>query len=349
MESPVTHDEAGGVYLIFGPIFAETDLTIADATVLGTAATHGVGSATTAIGDQNGDGVAEWIVGAPGDGERGTDAGAVWVLYSPHIGTIDGGAGSTLSGVAAGDRAGATVLAAGDLNGDGIEDLVVGAPMAESAPPGSPHAGGDEPVRTDAGAVYVFLGPLIRDWVLDDADGIHTGPSESAYASSTLAALDDVDGDGLSDFAVGAPGIDGDLADMGAIFVLHGPAARSGSLAGAEARLDGDEGGAQAGASLSAAGDTNDDGHADLLVGAPRGAGGAGRVTLMEGPWIGTHTLDEGVAIFRGAGGDRAGTGLDGGIDANGDGIPDILIGAPGEDSTGDAAGGIFLFLGATD
>lgn len=337
---------AGALHLFAGPISSGgMDIDLSTNVFRGTVTNHGVGAATI-LGDQDGDGNPELVFGLSADSMRGTGAGTVLVIAGPWSGELsDGSEGQRLGAAGPEDAAGTAVLAPGDLNGDGFDDLVISAPFAESARPGLGSE--DVEVLVDAGAVYVLNGPIIRDWFLDDADGIHVGEQANSHAGTTLASGGDLNGDGLPDMIVGAPDLDLDSPDVGAVYVVHGPATYSGSLSAAHSRLLGVEGAGRAGISIAGAGDTDGDGMREILIGADRAHGGAGVVYLVAGDTDGTMHLNDSMTQFVGANtGDWLGRSVAGGSDVNGDGLDDILIGAPGDDTAGDNAGAVFLFLG---
>ena len=151
------------------------------------------------------------------------------------------------------------------------------------------------------------------------------------------------------DLLVGAYGEDsgGDVA--GAAYLLLGPATGEHALEQAAGRLTGERAGDMAGNAVSAAGDVDDDGHADLLVGAAaEGSNGAyaGTAYLVLGPVSGNRSLADADLRLRGdALGDQAGYSLAAAGDMNGDGQDDVLVGAPGSDQGGSDAGAAFLVL----
>jgi len=251
-------------------------------------------------------------------------------------------------GTESGGRRGQAVALA-DLDGDGIADLIVGAPRED---------GGDV---FDSGRVLATSGatddPL---WTLD-------GDEINGRLGSALAAVGDIDGDGLDDLLVGAPGeaggagrallvsgLDGSIMDfvegapgdgLGAAVSLAGdrdldgrrelavaaPAAAGGDgfvvlLAASDlrelSRLQG-SGSERLGTALALLGDADDDGRDDLAIGAPDSGSGAGALVI----WRGDGSLSR---VPGDAPGEGFGSALAAGIDADADGSPDILVGAPG-------------------
>lgn len=212
------------------------------------------GTALAAVGDLNGDGKMELLVGA--GQQTGADAGAV---VGPGRAYVYSGADGSLlyakSGVAVGDVFGQAVAAAGDINGDGVPDFVVGARYAD------PYG------RVDAGSVYVYSG----------ADGSqlasYHGETAGDMFGSSLASAGDLNGDGIADLVVGAYG-GGGATRPGAIYVLSG---KDGSVL---YKRVGEGAGASLGFSAAAA-DVSGDGNLDLLVGSHALNAGVGRAYVM--------------------------------------------------------------------
>jgi hypothetical protein len=344
----ISVDDRDALYpIVIDPLLTETP----DAQVTSPAASpgDGLGESVASVGDVNGDGYDDVIVGAPYfDGGQYLE-GAAFVFLGSADGIASGEAPATAAAQLESDQAlalmGSSVAGAGDVNGDGYDDVIVGAYPYDSDPyPSSAH-----------GAAYVFLG---------SASGIADGNPTTAHArllgeepvfhfGESVASAGDVDGDGYGDVIIGAPSRL--VEETSAAFVFHGSA---------QGIADGGPATAQTvllstapddfGFSVAGAGDVNGDGYDDVLVGAPAFAGGTseeGATYLYLGSAAGI--ADGGpadAAAHWESGHKRAlfGESVAGAGDVNGDGYADVIIGSYRySDFDFLPYGAAFLFLGS--
>lgn len=312
------------------------DLSTAAATFLGEASYDYAGSAVAGVGDVNRDGAYDLLIGAQGHTERDQYAGAAYLIHGPASGTTDlSQADARFLGEDLDDRAGISVVGAGDLNGDGFDDIAIGAYQNDTS-------------GSDAGAVYVFYGPLAGDYAANDADARLLGERAGDEAGRALDGGRDVTGDGVPDILVG--GRYNGTGDVGAAYVVAGPIRGDLSLTDAFAKLIGEYPDDRAGSHVAFAGDIDGDGAEDLLIGAPgndEGEDGAGAAYLVRGPVSGEVALATAAAKFVGIGiSDVAGGTVAAGGDINGDGFGDLIVSAIGNDTGGSNAGAVYLFYG---
>jgi hypothetical protein len=281
-------------------------------------------------GDVNGDGYSDIIVGAPYFDNGQTDEGRVFVFHGGATGLS-----ATPDWTAEIDQANAlfghVVNCAGDLNGDGYSDVVVGAYQYSNG-------------HVNEGGVFVFHGSAtglsaVPDWIGE-------GNQTVAYFGRSAASAGDVNGDGYSDLIVGAPLFDNGQTNEGRAFIYHGSA--TGLSAVAARTIESNQGNSQTGFAVSSAGDLNNDGYADVAVGIPFYASSLandGRVVVHLGSASGvaatavwTYDSPTSQAQF--------GKSLACAGDVNGDGYADLLVGAP-EHTNGQAEEGkAYVFFG---
>jgi FG-GAP repeat len=246
--------------------------------------------ASVAYGDFNGDGKMDLLVGAPyAAGPNGTrpDAGEAYVIYGPLSGHIDLSNRQPdvrILGAVSGDNLGGGV-AAGDLNGDGVDDIIVGAPLSN----------GLKDVRTDSGEAYVVFGGLHIASTIDTASvqqDFALLPAEGFSHLGGTFAVGDVNGDGIDDIIVGASGYDGparDRTDAGGTFVFYGSKTlpKHETLKDADVTITGADADDSFG-TLVAAADVNGDGKKKVIASAPAAAGpdnkrnAAGEVSIVD-------------------------------------------------------------------
>ena len=273
----------------------------------GNQANASFGSSVAAAGDVNGDGFGDLLIGAQAYDNGQTDEGRVFAYLGSPTGLAAVDAWSAEPNQAA--AAMGPAAAAGDVNGDGFDDVIVGAPTYDNG-------------QTNEGRAWTYLGSasglaLVPAW---SAEGNQT----SALFGAAVAGAGDVDGDGYDDLIVGAHLYDSPTSDEGIVFLYRG-----GSLGPAFTSFwnaQGDSPGAQLGFSVAPAGDVNGDGYGDVVVGAP-GYQGVGQARVHLGSSGG---LSPSASWARGGeqSGERFGASVAGAGDLNGDGFGDVVVGA---------------------
>lgn len=281
------------------------------------------GRSIAAVGDVNGDGYADIVIGASG---RQTNTGNAYIYY----GTASGLSGTQVLSATQpynGLRFGSTVAAAGDRNGDGYADVLIG-------------AGGYD---SNAGRIYIYYG---------SANGLRpipaltaTGEAHGDWFGHAAALAGDVNGDGFSDVVIGAEGNDTSVYSGGRVYAYYGKAGLPNPTPVLTTTGTGNE--TSYGYIATGIGDLNGDGSTELAVGAPGTTTATipGRVYIYQGnnPTPKTTPLVTLTGQFTG---DRFGQSITGAGDVNGDGYPDVVIGAPGNSEAEVEVGKVYIYYG---
>jgi hypothetical protein len=300
-------------------------------TAEGDQATAVFGISVATAGDVNGDGFSDVIVGASNYDNGQTDEGRT-LVYHGSAGGLSLAANWTAEGNQASAFFGQSMAGAGDVNGDGYSDVIVGAHSYDNG-------------QTNEGRAFVYQGSGV---------GLGLTPAWTAESNQTgadfgisVATAGDVNGDGFADVIVGATVFDNGQTDEGRAFVYHGSAAGLGTIPAwtAEPNLSN----ARFGSSVATAGDVNGDGFSDVIVGAPSFNGGQseeGRAFTYHGSAAGLSTTaawtvegDQGDSFF--------GFSVATAGDVNGDGYGDVIVGAAGYDNGETNEGRAYVYLGA--
>jgi len=315
------------------------------------------GYSVNSAGDFNGDGYDDVIVGTPyGDG-KSLDTGESYVVFggysfTPALSLSElGNKGLLIEGIDLADLSGFSVSSAGDFNGDGYDDIMIGAPFADP--------GGF--IRPNAGESYVVFGgselPALDSSSGLVIDGVKLGDL-SGYSVSSMSSDGDFNGDGLDDVIIGAIG--GGSAAQGESYVVFGRSS-NGTVDSADATsedgllIQGIDVADLSGYSVSFAGDFNSDGYDDVIIGAPLGDGNSpdsGESYLLFGRSAGgvldlkELTPEDGIVIKGVDVADQSGFSVSGAGDVNGDGYDDVIIGAPFADSGSPDSGESYVVFG---
>lgn len=332
-------DDGGAVYVYHGS--ASGLSTTADWTAESGQEYAYFGDSVSTAGDVNGDGYCDVIVGAYSYTNDQTDEGAAFVWHGSTSGLGDNGTPANADWTAEGNQNfssyGESVSTAGDVNGDGYSDVIIGASSYDNG-------------QNEEGRTFVYHGSA--SGLSTTADWTAESDLANAYFGISVATAGDVNGDGYADVTVGAITYTNGHPDEGAAFVWHGSATglgANGTPANADWAVESNQGEAYFGISVSTAGDVNGDGYSDVIVGAyqyTNGQSDEGAAFVYHGSAAGLEEIysmnmesDQANAIL--------GHSVSTAGDVNGDGYADVIIGIPGYDGGQTDEGQVYVYHGS--
>lgn len=321
----------------------------------------GVAIASAAIGDLDGDGVTDLVVGARGDDDGGENRGAVWILFLNSDGTVkayqkisntEGGFTGALND---GDAFGSSVTSLGDLDGDSVTDLAVGART-------------DDDGATNSGAVWILFlnsdGTVKNHQKISATEGNLIGlPHADNYFGQSVASLGDLDGDEVTDIVVGAFYDNDGGPSTGAVWILF---LNTDGTVKAQQKISDTQGNFTGhlddydhfGVSVASLGDLDGDGTIDIAVGSfwdDDSGSNHGAVWILFLNADGTVKSYQKISATQGNftgilnNDDEFGLSVASLNDVDGDGITDIAVGAGGDDDGGTDRGAVWLLFLNTD
>jgi hypothetical protein len=329
------------------------------------------GISLSGAGDVNGDGFDDIIIGAPNADPNGkSNAGQSYVVFGRarflvseiELFSLDGGNGFIVNNYAAGDESGRAVAGGGDINGDGFDDLLILAPLAD--PLGVANAGQTFVIYGKA----TFSSGRIEIWDVVNGknafvlNGVDTVPVNSEFYALSFAG--DVNGDGHSDFLIGNRWASPNgKASAGALYLVLSATSINGELRSIAngvggLTLFGQYGGMLSGYCVSNAGDFNGDGFDDILVGShkasPEGRPEGGETSIIFGSELTLDTMlypslvgANGIRLYGLKAWDQSGFFVSGAGDVNGDGFDDVIVSVPRDDANGGDSGSVYVIFGA--
>ena len=288
------------------------------------------GSVSTA-GDVNGDGLSDVIIGAKSYEDDSTNEGTAFVYYGNA--TSMSTTPSWTKDIDQRDAYfGCSVATAGDVNGDGYADVIIGAYGFENG-------------KLDEGKAFVFFGSI--SGLSTSSDWYETSNQQYAKLGWSVATAGDVNGDGFSDIIISAPLYGNEQANEGRAFIYYGYADGLRTLV--NWTFESNQPNSNFGNSVSTAGDVNGDGYSDVIISAPNFENGE----FAEGAAFVFHGSATGLSLFPNwiAEGNRAtaafGNSVSTAGDVNGDGYSDVIIGAFGFSNGQSGEGSAFLYYGS--
>lgn len=302
-----TNDEAatnaGKAYVYINSM---TGIEATDMVFDGNAATDNFGNSVSPAGDLNNDGYDDFIVGAKLNDSTGSAAGQAYIFFGGA--NLDKIPDLILNGAAAGDQFGTSVSKAGDVNGDGYDDVIVGAPNNDAG-------------ASNSGRAYIYFGGASMN---NSADVLLTGANIDDRYGYSVSDAGDVNGDGFADVVIGSNNTQNS-------YLYYGGSAMNNVV---DVNLTG--------YNISSAGDVNGDGFDDVITGNPNTTNGTARI------YYGSVLMNSGVDVTMNgqASGDNFGISVSKAGDVNGDGYGDVIVGAYFNDNGGNLSGSSYIFYG---
>ena len=298
----------GRAFLYYGGVSISST---PDITFTGEASGNFFGYSVSAAGDVNGDGYSDIIIGAYGNN---SSTGKAYVYFGGS--SMNNVADIVLTGEASGNFFGFSVSSAGDVNGDGFADVLVGASSYNGS----------------TGRAYIYYGGFPMNNV---ADVIMTGENANDQFGLSVSSAGDFNGDGYSDVLIGAKGYS---SNTGRTYIFLGGAAMNNIP---DLTMTGETVNSAFGYSVSSAGDLNGDGFLDIIVSSPGYNSATGRAYVFYGGSVLDNTAD---LIMNGEAANNAfGSQVSNAGDVNEDGYSDIIISAPNYNGT---YGKIYIYFG---
>ncbi len=341
-------ERGGYVYLVNGPITADETLSASSGARMGASVSGGAaGYSVSGAGDLNADGVADIVIGAPGiesDTCNKELTGTAYALLGPVSGDVDlDDADLIMHGDTLCDAMGTRVVATADLNGNGTDDLAV------SAFNYTPDGGG-----THHGAVFLFDGETRGEYNAVNATlSLLLDAPQSAWGGWSLASGQDVNGDGYADMLIGIPYLyNDDIRDAGGAYLVYGSVHEGvlWLLNHSDSQWFGEEEDGLVGTQVAMLPDMDSDGNAEMIISSVYESSiqdEAGAVYFLDGSLEGSHVLSEADgAILGDSEYNWVGAAVDSAGDFDQDGHPDLLLGIPGF-SPGYSGAGLYAEGGA--
>jgi hypothetical protein len=321
------------------------------------------GSSVASAGDVNGDGYDDIIIGANGADAGGAGSGTSYIIFGKasgfsniYLSSLTISQGFAIYGANNFGNIGSSVASAGDVNGDGYDDIIIGAYQAYN---GGTYCSGTSYIifGKASGFSNIYLSSLTST----QGFAIY-GAAAYDYSGGSVASAGDVNGDGYDDIIIGAYQADTASTDSGTSYVVFGKASGFSNIY--LSSLTSTQGFAIYGAavndysgiSVASAGDVNGDRYGDIIIGADGAdTGGAGsgisyvifgKASGFSNIYLSSLTLSQGFAVYGAAPSDHSGFSVASAGDINSDGYDDIIIGADGTDTGGSNSGTSYVIFG---